>query len=115
MKRVTKAAHEAAQAEPTHLITVTQADIDAGCDGTIRSVRTATWSKSCPIALAVNRELLPGMYAQVADDVCIYLKDDEDGDVELCAVPLPREAVQFVDDFDAGLSVKPFSFTLDLR
>lgn len=79
-----------------YIVNVTQADIDAGKE---------LDCEACPIALAVSRAT--GRKMVVAR-----------GEVAQCGgsweVKLPRIAVNFVDRFDAGERVVPFSFVIDL-
>jgi len=65
----------------------------------------------CPIALAVRDEF--GL--NFTDDVivCDSIRIIRDGE-EVCDVPLPRSALDFIDEFDAGEDVYPFSFTVEL-
>jgi len=80
----------------THTIDVTEEDINDG-------VRQNCWT--CPIALAAVRSL---------DDhtayAALFLFVRRPGGT--LSAPLPNEAVRFMSDFDAGLPVKPFSFTV---
>ena len=73
-------------------ITVTRAHIEAGRPGD---------PDADPIALAI-REHLPG--ASVGLAVVEIGKSEH---------PLPRAAIRFVWDFDAGRPVEPFAFELD--
>lgn len=84
-------------------VDVTQADIDAG---------TPKAKCGCPIALALDR----------AGHAASIIIDDQQPSVGCVNVfisglwaDLPDEASCFVDRFDAGRSVQPFTFTLDLK
>lgn len=100
--------------------------------------------RMCALALAINEQLLPGMYAKVkgaevvvfapiASDFireCAGREDSERGcsecnlskDEEVGRFDLPKEAINFIEKFDAvGLgvpgagskkSLRPFSFEL---
>jgi hypothetical protein len=81
-----------------HTITVTQEDINDGKAGNCTL---------CPIALAAKRafpDIFPvvGGYYLVLDSA----PGTEDGEL----VDLPYEARQFVQSFDFGRPVEPFSF-----
>ena len=79
-------------------INVTQRDIERGIRFT---------SYTCPIAWAARRHPeLKGCL--VAPDSLAF---DNSGWVW---VPLPEKACGFVDSFDGGRPVQPFSFTLEL-
>jgi hypothetical protein len=85
--------------------------------------------KNCAIALAVcqllpnstvdvhaisSHRLIPRQYF-----INIYRTESELTDNFVCAIPLPIEAEQFVDDFDAltpvqRLEMEPMSFEIDL-
>lgn len=86
-------------------VDVTQDDIDRG------RPRVAC---ACPIAKAVER-CCGYEYVLVGHrDVRGY----RPGDVRrivIPATPLPSEAAAFVRDFDAGRSVSPFSFDLEVE
>jgi hypothetical protein len=105
-------------------VVVTQEHIDTGVCKDIGN---------CALALAVNEQLLPGMWAEVsADDVEVYTKvskdfvlgcEDDDGDgycldcfeeevILLGCFPLPARATAFVKAFDSVEPVRPFSFEL---
>lgn len=60
-------------------------------------------SKSCPVALAVNRVIDPLCYASVAAGTVR---------VGMLVYALPLEAKEFVSAFDAELPVEPFDFDL---
>lgn len=65
----------------------------------------------CPIALAVLRALKPAArYVGVGSD----LLEIGENDNPLFIVPLPEEAKEFVEKFDAGQPVKSFSFEVNL-
>ncbi len=79
-------------------INVTQRDIERGIRFT---------SYTCPIARAARRHPeLKG--CAVSPDSLAF---DNSGWVW---TPLPEKACEFVDSFDGGRPVKPFSFTLEL-
>jgi hypothetical protein len=83
-------------------IPVTQLDIDLS-----RKLlkNTPFHGDHCPIALAI-RAAFPGSEARVdADSMVLY-----DG----ISIDLPLEAETFIDDFDNGLSVKPFTFKVPI-
>ena len=78
-------------------ITVTKEDIRKGKIGR---------QKSCPIALAILRSGLKfGWYGVDVD--MVYLKG-------LDEIELPSKATKFIDLFDEGKIVKPFSFNLPI-
>lgn len=81
------------------LIEVTQDDIDFGtqCDPC-----------RCPIAMAVNRDI-PGAEAYVNADGIVFYKDKVEHDYGVS-----DEVVDFMDAFDAGETVRPFSFTIEV-
>ena len=64
----------------------------------------------CPIALAIGD--LPNVMggAFVDSTMCEFTHHD----CHVCDVPLPKKARTFVQKFDSGQDVKPFSFTLNL-
>ncbi len=80
-------------------IEVTQADIDAG-------VREDCGL--CPVARAVSRSTKQDVSVY---DVCLTLWDRGTRSTQ---IGLPADVRQFVKMFDAGESVRPFSFTIDL-
>ena len=57
----------------------------------------------CPIALAI-RLVLPDRCVRVKNFICF---------VDHYCIPLPAEVRQFISEFDNGLGVSPFAFTLD--
>ena len=75
-------------------IEVTQADIDEGSSGE---------PESCPIALAAQRTM--------NKPVSVYRKTMGTGRLRW---PLPKAAIEFVDRYDAGAYVEPFSFEVEL-
>jgi hypothetical protein len=81
-------------------VDVTQADIEAGETGDC---------SNCPVALAVRRAAVAAGLPD-ADWVEVCFPRIKIGHV---AFSFPRGIGQFVDDFDAGESVRPFSFDLD--
>jgi len=76
-------------------IEITEADIRNGVCGNARQ---------CPIAKAVARNTR--RREVTVDDIDIYIKKDD------FSFPTPKKARHFIDRFDSGLSVKPFSFVL---
>lgn len=60
---------------------------------------------SCPIALAIKRKLKARNIC-VSDGVAFNLEGNE------YWVDLPNKASYFIDNFDDGLKVKPFSFIM---
>lgn len=80
------------------LITITEYDIADGvkCECT-----------SCPVARAVKRES-PFFHA-VGQDGITFWKGSEEKEFSI-----PDEVRTFIQDFDAGLRVLPFSFELDI-
>ena len=71
------------------VITVTAEDIMADCPFP-RSI-------NCPVARAVNRELLPGMYARVDSSLIrVYTENGE----ELWGTPTPAPVADFITKFD---------------
>lgn len=81
-------------------IEVKQEHIDKGkrCD-----------SKSCPVALAMMDFGLK--YVYVGD---LYWGRGDSGDVSSKDIKLPGNATMFILNFDVGISVKPFSFELQI-
>lgn len=64
----------------------------------------------CPIALAINRKR-PSLDVQVfGKSIDIFDTTDE----ACCrkSIPLPKKAQKFIESFDDGRPVKPFSFVL---
>ena len=82
-------------------ITVTPLDIVAGARGE---------PCSCPIALAIRRQI-PGSDPLVTPEEVGIEWDDRR--VDYPAYDLPQEARDFIGRFDAGLPVDPFEFDLD--
>lgn len=82
------------------LIRVTQEDIDRG------ERRSCA---ECPVALAVRRHFLGTPAFSFYENVEI-----DDGKDRLIA-GTPEIATNFMEAFDDGESVSPFSFTLDLQ
>jgi hypothetical protein len=74
-------------------IDVTKQDIDGGRRGN---------PFCCPIAIAMHRvlEISPPQCPVFPSEMKIGWRN----------IPLPNEAKKFVDRFDAGLDVEPFSF-----
>ncbi len=63
---------------------------------------------ACPIALAARRA---GLEDPDVQDFLMYVSNDL-GDVE--STDLPAEAGVFMDRFDDGLPVQPFSFEVEI-
>ena len=84
-------------------IQVTAEDIEHG---------TRKDAKCCPIALACKRLELtdPDVCGEYSDGIQVRDDGEEDG---YWRYKLPPEAAKFVEDFDAGLPVKPFEFSTD--
>jgi hypothetical protein len=80
----------------TQKITVTALDIKMG-----------TWrcAYHCPVAMAIKRRFL---------DQRVIVSRTEIG-VGMEHVSLPNKAIRFIERFDAGKTVKPFSFVLKLK
>lgn len=83
----------------TWTVEVTQDDLDAGCQ------KSQTF---CPVALALRR--LTHDHVSVGS-VWIY-GSDPDGTV-LWEIVTPGVVMGFIDSFDRGEEVKPFTFTVD--
>lgn len=79
-------------------IDVTQEDIDKGEQGT---------PNACPIALACVRA---GYTNPDVDGLCISITAPDGGRVHAVT---PKVATLFVEYFDGGLEVEPFSFEID--
>jgi hypothetical protein len=78
-------------------ITVTQEHINKGQQSNC---------KACPIALAVKEKYTdPEAYILVTGSISVYLPNEG-----LLIYTLPKKAAKFIESFDRGLSVKPFSF-----
>lgn len=93
------------------LVEVTQEDIDGGCE--------FPRSFNCPLARAINRNLLPGMMAVVGVTDMEIMVDHPLKDLwamdpveVVLRLPLPENARQFVIQLDRGSVVHPFTFTL---
>lgn len=78
------------------LIEVTREDIDHGLAGSCGS---------CPVALAIRRRF-PDGWVRVGIR-CVYAGGR--------AYHLPSGAIEFIERFDGGMPVEPFSFELDIR
>lgn len=66
-------------------------------------------SESCPIALALLR--CDGVFgAEVNEDITTVTPDDD----RLSGSP-PKEASDFIDNFDAGNDVEPFAFEIEVE
>lgn len=76
------------------IINVTQSDIDNGKKDSC---------VACPIALALNRIAPCRVFKQ---GIAIYST--------FRIVPIPQSVKMFIQKFDAGLPVQPFSFALDV-
>jgi len=81
-------------------INVTQGDIDAGdrCNG-----------YHCPIALAVRRRLAMDMIQVSPSILEVYI------DNTWKSYSLPKEATEFIQNFDKGKEVHPFTFIAEER
>lgn len=77
------------------VINVTQEDIEMG---------SPSLCYNCPIAWAAKRAIA-GSFAAV-DGIKMVIESEE----KRTRYWLPEEARKFVDDFDSGRPVKPFSF-----
>lgn len=75
-------------------ITVTQADIDNGSKEN---------PISCPIALASKRVASDPYSVSVGTQVLA---------MDSCVVIMPKVATDWIDSFDKGFDVKPFSFKI---
>ena len=85
-------------------VTVTSRDIREG--------QRRGW-ESCPLALAVNRELgIP--HTRVWVDYEEIVVTSRDG-VRIMSADLPRDAVDFTSDFDSGRKVEPTTFEIHFR
>jgi hypothetical protein len=83
------------------MLEVTEADIAGGDIA----------NETCPVALALRRVLAPGFVPAVsAVDVAFF------GEDSLCAdhAPLPPEAQDFIERFDAMEPVGPITFPIDV-
>jgi hypothetical protein len=61
----------------------------------------------CPIALAIEQQLVHGACVMVMPyEVAIMFID------KVIVVDLPGNAIEFIEKFDKGILVNPFSFTL---
>ena len=79
-------------------IYVTEQDIASGCAGS---------PTSCPIALAALRS---GVQSPLVNaDLIIW----QDGNGTVHHQKLTKEQFDFVFDFDSGIEVNPFAFTLE--
>ncbi len=79
-------------------IEVTQEDIANG-------IRHS--SCKCPIALAVNRALRAGV--NVGNDSFVLYRPSR-----ISTIFLPENASSFIKKFDAGSSVEPFKFSVEI-
>ena len=82
-------------------VEVTSRDIAAGIRGS---------AASCPVALAVSRVL-----KQDSVFITRFSIDVLDGDGWIADYQCPEAVWAFVQQFDAGKSVQPLTFTLDLN
>lgn len=87
-----------AQQMPSTLVSVTQDDIDFG---------TPHDPCKCPIAMAVNRTI-PGANAYVNADGISFTRDGVAYDYGVSG-----KVVDFMDAFDDGETVRPFSFIIE--
>ena len=60
----------------------------------------------CPIALAFA-EIFPG--SPYVDELAVIVTDEDGGETEFY---LPAEAQEFIESFDNGLTVAPFTFSV---
>lgn len=66
---------------------------------------------SCPIALALTDAIGdPDIQVRVHDDEAVLFRGKR-----IARAELPPEAVRFIDRFDSGQPVEPFTFTLTWR
>lgn len=63
----------------------------------------------CPVARAISRLLVSTVLAQVTPGLVVF---PACGTVP--PVPLPEHAGRWIDAFDGGYNVRPFSFVLDI-
>lgn len=82
-------------------IEVTQEDI-------IKGIRHA--GDACPIALATKRTLGIGKVDVARDSICVQVETPHDQSED---IHLPQEASDFIEMFDLGEPVYPFSFEID--
>jgi hypothetical protein len=85
----------------TKVIQVTQEDIDRG------------WARDCgkcPIALAAKRAFPDARYVSVTGDIEMSFGPGR----RVQAWSMPDLAIFFMDDFDKGNKVTPFTFTAQL-
>ena len=81
---------------------VIQQDIDQG---------TRKVCETCPIALAAIRS---SVVNPVIFSTEIWYTIGKGLDRSRCKSPLPTEASRFIEDFDMGLPVKPFTFSIEV-
>ncbi len=82
------------------LITVTTADIANGAKG---------FASTCPVALALSRETR--RYCLVAqDEITVY----DESHKASSRMTTPELVVAFINNFDGGRVVEPFTFELDI-
>jgi hypothetical protein len=62
--------------------------------------------EACPIALATYRKLKPNHISVEDNEIIFYLEDD------VINFNLPVKAQEFIENFDDGNKVKPFTFTI---
>jgi hypothetical protein len=88
-------------------VAVTRRDIDRAERRTCRA---------CPVALAINRMLLPHLFAFVAVRSWIVTLDDKGHEVWEGAIPLalPRAVTDWLRDYDDGRDVPTLSFVIDI-
>ncbi|MCI0665883.1 MAG: hypothetical protein L0220_32915 [Acidobacteria bacterium] len=82
-------------------INVTEAIISAGLPSD---------NRHCPIALAINRVLDQDYRAHIGRIICIQAWNRK----VVFAIPIPDIALRFIDAFDNGEYVSPFTFDLDI-
>jgi hypothetical protein len=87
-------------------IKVTKSHIDVGRIGSV---------DYCPIGVAINSEIHEDYYAYVLEEeIKIFNRSEEKHDSLVGLIHLPRSARRFIARFDKGLTVKPFSFDLNV-
>lgn len=81
-------------------ICVTNKDIDRGAPKSV-------WQ--CPIAIALKRKFAKFTPSVSEVEFSLWFKGDQE------FYSLPRKAEKFIQDFDNGKKVKPFSFCVNLK
>lgn len=62
----------------------------------------------CPVAIAARRVFKKKIWVWAIDELGVHLTND----YEFAIYKLPVEATTFIEDFDAGIKVEPFTFEL---